>query len=210
MLALLLCVAVQPPADPFAKWDKSIAAIEAQLKAAPPKPDAVFFAGSSTIVYWDVKKSFPDKDYIKVGFGGSRIADSTHFAARILAPHTPGTVVFYAGDNDISGGITADQVAADFKDFCAAIHKAAPKCRVLFIAVKPSIARWKQYDTQTKANGLVKSFCGADARLGFIDVVPLLLGPDGKPVAEYLQKDGLHLSPAGYEKLTAEVNKALK
>ena len=37
MLALLLCVAVQP-ADPFAKWEKDVARIEAQLKASPPKP----------------------------------------------------------------------------------------------------------------------------------------------------------------------------
>ena len=67
-------------------------------EASPPKPGAVFFAGSSSIVKWDLKKSFPDKGYVNVGFGGSQIPDSTHFAPRILAPYAPGTVVFYAGE----------------------------------------------------------------------------------------------------------------
>ena len=211
MLALLLCLAVQPPPDDkFAKWEKDIAAIEERLKKSPPKPGAVFFAGSSSIVKWDLKKSFPDKDYVKVGFGGSQIPDSTHFAPRILGPHKPGTVVFYAGDNDINAGRTPEQVAADFKAFCAAVHKDAPKCRVLFIAVKPSTARWKQFETQKKANALVRAFCEGDPRFGFIDMVPLMLGPDGTPVAEYLLKDGLHMTPAGYEKWTAAVNKVVK
>ena len=43
--------------DPFARWEKNIAAIEKRLKADPPKP-AVFFAGSSSIVLWDLKNGF--------------------------------------------------------------------------------------------------------------------------------------------------------
>src|SRR5688572_5431116 len=99
MLSLLFVAAVQPPvapaprvADPFARWEKNIAAIEKRLKDNPPNPGAVFFAGSSSIVLWDLKKWFPDKDYVNVGFGGSVIRDSTHFAPRILTPHKPGTV----------------------------------------------------------------------------------------------------------------------
>ena len=210
MLALVVCLAAQPPADKFARWEKDIAKIEERLKANPPKPGAVFFAGSSSIVGWDLKQSFPDKDYVKVGFGGSQIPDSTHFAPRILGPHKPGVVVFYAGDNDINAKRAPEQVADDFKAFCAAVHKDAPKCRVLFVAIKPSVARWKQFESQTKANALVKALCGKDERLAFIDIVPLMLGADGMPVAELLKDDGLHMTPAGYEKWTAAVNKALK
>src|SRR5262245_4837294 len=88
MFALLLtAVAAQPPiapppreVDPFARWEKNIVAIEKRLAAAPPKRGAVFFVGSSSIVQWDLKKWFPDAGYVNVGFGGSVIADSTHFA----------------------------------------------------------------------------------------------------------------------------------
>jgi len=213
-LTLALFAAAQPPADPRdadrpARWEKEVAAIEKRLKDAAVKPGGVVFAGSSSIRLWDLKKSFPGADYANAGFGGSEIRDSTHAAARLVTPWQPKAVVFYAGDNDIANNRTAEQVAADFRAFCAAVHEAAPKCRVLFVAVKPSILRWKRFDVQQKANAKVKEFCATDPRLAFVDIVPLMLGTDGKPVPELFAKDGLHLSAAGYEKWTAAVAAAL-
>jgi lysophospholipase L1-like esterase len=217
MLVFSLLLAAPPvevappprPVDPFAKWEKNILAIEKKLAAQAPKPGAVFFAGSSSIVGWDLNKFFPNAGYVNVGFGGSVTADSTHFSPRILNPHKPGTVVFYAGDNDIGRGGKPEQVAADFKEFVAAVRKDNPSVRVLFVAVKPSLARWKLYDAQKKANALVRAYCAADMNLTFVDVVPLMLGADGTPIPELFQKDGLHMTPKGYELWTAAVNAAL-
>jgi lysophospholipase L1-like esterase len=195
--------------DPFAKWEKNIAAIEKRLAAAPPKPGGVFFAGSSSIVKWDLAKWFPDAGYVNVGFGGSVIPDSTHFAPRILTPFKPSVVVFYAGDNDIAAGHKPEQVLSDFRAFVSVLRKDNPSCRVLFIPVKPSMARWKLYDVQTKANALVKAFCEKERGLGYIDIVPAMLGPDGKPTPDLFVKDGLHMSPKGYEIWTAAVKNAL-
>lgn len=217
MFTLLLLLAPPPveiappprPVDPFAKWEKNIASIEKRLTANPPKPGGVFFVGSSSIVKWEVEKSFPGAGYINVGFGGSVVADSTHFAPRILTPHKPGTVVFYASDNDIGRGDKPEQVADNFKAFVGAVREGNPSCRVLFIAVKPSIARWKMFDKQTKANALVKAFCEKEKGLVYVDVVPVMLGADGTPIPELFVKDGLHMAPKGYELWTAEVKKAL-
>ncbi|VTR91393.1 Putative secreted protein OS=Blastopirellula marina DSM 3645 GN=DSM3645_25497 PE=4 SV=1: Lipase_GDSL_2 [Gemmata massiliana] len=216
MFALLLLAPIPPEiappprvADPFAKWEKDVAAIEKRLRASPPKPGAVFFAGSSSIVQWDLKKSFPDTGYVKVGFGGSVITDSTHFAPRILSPHKPGTIVFYAGDNDIGRGSKPENVASDFKAFVTAVRKDNPSCRVLFIAVKPSLARWKKFEDQKKANALVREFCEKEPGLVFVDVVPVMLGADGTPNSELFVKDGLHMTPKGYELWTAAIKKAL-
>lgn len=212
MLTLLSLLFIQPAdVDRFARWEKEIAAIEKRLNANPPVPGGVVFAGSSSTRLWNLNKSFPDKGYANVGFGGSEIRDCTHFAPRIITPLKPSVVVLYAGDNDIAAGRKPAQVLADFQAFAAAaVHKELPKCRVLFIAVKPSIARWKEIDDQKKANALVKEFCGTDPRLGFVDIVPAMLGPDGKPIPELFAKDGLHLSPAGYEKWTAIVKTAIE
>lgn len=217
MLAILLVVATQPPiapppreADPFAKWEKGIAAIEKNLKANPPKPGSVFFVGASTIVRWDLKKYFPDSSYVNVGFGGSVIADSAHFAQRIILPYKPSTIVFYAGDNDIAAGLKGEQVVEDFRSFVSIVRKDNPSCKVLFLAVKPSIARWKMFEEQKKANSLVRLFCEKGDRLAYVDTVTPMLGEDGKPPADLFVKDGLHLSPKGYELWTSIVNKALK
>jgi lysophospholipase L1-like esterase len=198
------------PADPFAKWEKNVAALEKALAANPPKPGAVFFAGSSSVVQWDLKTWFPGAGYVNVGFGGSVIADSTHFAPRILTPYKPGTIVFYAGDNDIGRGGKPEQVLEDFRAFVAAVRKDNLSCRVLFVAVKPSLARWKLFEKQQKANALVKSFCERETGLVFVDVVPLMLRADGTPDPELFVKDGLHMTPKGYELWTAAVKEHLK
>lgn len=214
MLPLVLALAVQPaPKDAdaarFERWQKEVSAIETRLEAAPPKPGRVVFAGSSSTRLWKLDDSFPGKGYVNVGFGGSEVRDSTHFAPRLIAPLKPRAVVLYAGDNDIAAGRTPEQVAADVKGFVAAVRKDAPDCKVLFIAVKPSVARWKKFDDQKKANALVKAICDADPKLAYVDVVPLMLGPDGQPIPDLYAKDGLHLSPAGYARWSAAVAEAL-
>lgn len=211
MLPLLLLCVVQPKdADPFAKWEKEVALIEKRLAVAKPAAGGVLFYGSSSIRLWDLKKSFPDKGYLNAGFGGSQIRDCTHFVSRLVTPFAPKTIVFYAGDNDIAAGRSAEQVEADFKAFRDAVRKDLPKCRILWLPVKPSIARWGKYEEQKKANSHVKKLCDADPLLGAIDTVPDMLDADGKPIPELFVKDGLHLSPAGYDKWTALVKAALE
>ncbi|MBL8866224.1 MAG: hypothetical protein KF873_14295 [Gemmataceae bacterium] len=210
-LSLFLSVAVLA-ADPesFERWEKEIAGIEKRLAAAPPAKGGVVFAGSSSIRLWNLEKSFPGKGYVNVGFGGSEIRDTTHFAARILLPLEPKAIVFYAGDNDIAKKRTPAQVRDDFNAFAKAVHAKLPKARILYLPVKPSIARWKLYDTQKEANALVKSACEADPRLTYVDLVPATLGADGKPKPEFFVKDGLHLSEAGYKAWSDIVRKALE
>jgi len=125
----------------FDKWEKEIAALEKRDQDAPPPKNAILFAGSSSIRRWDLKKSFPDLDVINHGFGGSQIADSTHFAPRIVLKNEPRTVVFYAGDNDIKSGKTPEQVGEDFQAFANLIHKELPKTKIVFISGASSQGR---------------------------------------------------------------------
>jgi len=211
-LAFAVCVVAQPAkdADRIAKWEKEVAAIEKRQAEHPPSKGGIVFAGSSTVRLWDLAKSFPDWKATNSGFGGSEIRDVTHFADRLVFKHQPRAILFYAGDNDVNSGRTPDQVLADFRAFAEAARRKVPKARVYFIAIKPSPARWSKFETQSKANGLVKEFCARDDRLAFIDVVPPLLGKGGQPREELYGKDRLHLSPAGYEVLTEAVRKAVK
>jgi hypothetical protein len=218
-LAAVLCLAplavpavAQPGYEPerAKRWEKEVAAIEQRQAESPPAKGGVVFAGSSTVRLWDEARAFPDWKVTNSGFGGSEIRDVTHFADRLILKHEPRAVVFYAGDNDVNSARTPDQVLADFRAFAEAVHKRLPKATVYFISIKPSVRRWKQFDTQAKANRLVREFCAKDDRLGYVDVVPAMLGPDGKPPPDLFVKDGLHLSPKGYEILSDAVRKAVK
>lgn len=217
-LLLIATVAIaQPPKDkgkpksPFDRWEKTIQNMEKADKKNPPPEGAIQFCGSSSIVLWDLKKSFPKLTVVKRGFGGSQIADSTHFAARIILPYKPKSIVFYAGDNDIAGGKKPEKVHEDFQAFVKAIHDKLPNTKIIYIAIKPSIARWKLMDRMKKANALIEATCKKDAkRLVYLDVVKPMLGEDGKPRKELFVKDGLHMSTEGYKVWTKLVAKELE
>jgi lysophospholipase L1-like esterase len=180
------------------RWEKAIAAFEKSDAKSPPPKGAILFAGSSSIRLWKLETPFPKLPTINRGFGGSQIADSVHFADRIILKHEPKTVVLYAGDNDVAAGKSPQQVAADFRRFVQTVHKSLPRTRILFIAIKPSLRRWKLVEKMREANRLIAKHCEANDRLTYIDVDTPMLGKDGKPRPELFVKDGLHLSPAGY------------
>jgi len=183
----------------FARWEQAIAALERQDQDQPPPKNAIVFVGSSTIRLWDLKKSFPDLQVINRGFGGSQIADSAHFAPRLVTKHAPRLVVLYAGDNDIAQGKTPEQVAADFRSFVRAVYKDLPKTNVLFISVKPSVRRWNLWDKIQKANALIQADCKRDERLIYVDITKPMLGNDGQPRKDLFVAVGLHFNARGYE-----------
>ncbi len=199
LLLLGLCwshgLAQTPPVQ--SPFEKEIQAFEASDRTNPPPKGAILFAGSSSIRKWTtLARDFAGMKVINRGFGGSQIADSTKFADRIILPYAPKVIVMYAGDNDIAAGKTADQVFADYQAFVEKIHARLPETRILFISIKPSLMRWKLKDQQIDANQKIAAL--KDPRLGFIDVYPAMLGPDGKPRPELFVEDGLHMSQAGY------------
>jgi lysophospholipase L1-like esterase len=104
----------------------------------------------------------------------------------------------YAGDNDIAKGKTPEQVAKDFDAFATAVHKALPDTKILYIAIKPSVARWKLADQIRDANDRIEAQCKQDEHCEFIDVWPAMLGDDGKPQPGLFKDDGLHMNDAGY------------
>lgn len=183
----------------FERWEDDIAAFERRDAQNPPPENAVLFVGSSSIRLWDLEMSFPKIETINRGFGGSQIADSVHFADRIVLKHKPRIVVMYAGDNDINAGKSPERVAADFKKFIKTVHADLPETRILFIAIKPSIKRWALAGKMKQANRRIKKICDTNDLLAYIDIFTPMLGPDGRPREELFVEDGLHLNETGYQ-----------
>jgi lysophospholipase L1-like esterase len=183
------------------RWESTIQKFEAQDKTTPPPQNAIVFIGASSIVRWNLPESFPElgPKAINRGFGGSLAADSVRYADRIVIPYKPRTVVFYAGDNDVEANHTPDQIAADFTAFEQKVHGALPQTEIIFISIKPSIRRWPWIEQIKGANALVKQYIAAHKNLAFVDIVPQMIGADGKPRKELLVEDGLHMTPAGYK-----------
>ena len=190
----------------FGQWEKDIAAFEAQDRTNPPPANPVLFAGSSTIRFWTtLAQDFPGQPVLNRGFGGSEIADSTHFADRIVIPYAPKAIFFRAGGNDIANGETPEAVFQDFKEFVATVHAKLPKTDIYFISWSPTIARWQNRDKEKTLNTLVKAYARKTAHLKYIDASQFVLGADGKPRPELFRDDKLHFSAAGYKLLVERV-----
>jgi lysophospholipase L1-like esterase len=196
--------ALEPSASDPAAWKAEMEAFAKLDGHKMPPQDAVLFVGSSSIRLWDLANSFPDLVAINRGFGGSQICDSTLRADDLVGKYRPRLIVFYAGDNDVNSGKSAAQVHVDFTAFVAKVRKSLPKTPIVFISIKPSIARWDQRETQRVANRLIAADCEQDETLEFVDVWPVMLGENGEPKPEIFQPDRLHLNDEGY-KLWAEL-----
>lgn len=196
---LALQAADLPAQQNPSRWEEAIAKYEMQDRESPPPAAGIVFVGSSSIRLWDLKKSFPDLPVINRGFGGSGIGDSVRFADRIVLPYRPRIVVVYAGDNDLARGLTPEQVSHDFEQLVHKIHAALPQTRVIFIGIKPSLARWKLVAEGRTANKLVADFAQQHDHITFLDVGPAMLGEDGMPRKELFVQDGLHLNAQGYQ-----------
>jgi hypothetical protein len=145
-------------ADPDpTRFDADIRVFEAWDRQNSFPPSAVLFVGSSSIRMWPTAESFPDLSVINRGFGGSHVSDVNHFAERIVVKYRPRLVVFYAGDNDIAAGKSPQQVFDDFQAFCRIVSERLPDARILYLPIKPSLARWPLWPKMQAANGLVRN-----------------------------------------------------
>jgi lysophospholipase L1-like esterase len=196
------CVFADESTPDPARFDAEIREFESwDAKNAVP-PNAILFVGSSSIRMWPTAESFPALPVINRGFGGSHISDVNHFAHRIVLKYKPRTIVFYAGDNDIAAGKSPQQVADDFLSFTKLVHDRLPDTRILFLPVKPSIARWKLWPQMQQANALVENLAERNEQLDYVDTATPMLTADKKPRNDIFLNDGLHMNAAGYRAWT--------
>ncbi|MBN1421470.1 MAG: PQQ-binding-like beta-propeller repeat protein [Planctomycetes bacterium] len=192
------------------RWEPAIRRFEERDKVSPPPKEGILFFGSSTMVGWNLARWFPGLPVINRGFGGSRIPDCIRYAPRIALPYAPRTIVFYAGENDVASGTSPDRVFEDFQRFVRAVREELPRTRIIFIGIKPSIARWKLVEAMRAANAAIRGFAEKDPLIEYVDLEAPLLGPDGSPRRELFKDDGLHFNDKGYAILTALVRPLLE
>ena len=182
------------------RWESAIAEFEATDKTNPPPPNAIEFIGSSSIRRWtNAPAQFPGHQIFNRGFGGSHLGDSTAFVERIVLPYRPKLVVLYAGDNDISAGLSSEKVFADFREFVRKIHAALPDTRIAFISIKACPAREKYLKPVEATNKLIRNYIRKDKKLLYIDVFRASFTGKDKLRTDIYMADGLHPNEAGYE-----------
>lgn len=192
------CLFAQPPLT----FEAEIRAFEQLDSIEKPAKGQILLYGSSTMRLWATfREDLAGYSVVNRGFGGSQMSDAIHYFDRVVVPLAPSLILLYEGDNDITNGRkTPRRIFKDYKHFMNLVHKKLPGTKVAIYTLRPSVARESTMPQQRELNALFRKYCKKHSkRAFFIDAYELLLTPDGKPNAEYLVEDRLHLNPTGYE-----------
>jgi lysophospholipase L1-like esterase len=128
----------------------------------------------------------------------------------LFFPYAPRQIVFRAGGNDLANGKSPEQVFADYKAFVALVEQVLPDTRITYISWNPTIARWSQRDKEAEMNRMIKDFSSGNRHFEYVETADMILGADGKPRADLLRADHLHLNAAGYKLLADRVRPYLQ
>jgi lysophospholipase L1-like esterase len=168
----------------------------------PPKGQIVF-AGSSSFTKWrDVAMYFPGYPIINRGFGGATLVDLIYYVDETIIKYQPRQVFIYCGENDMADvdTVTPATVLERFKTLHAILLKKLPKStKIVFISIKPSIARWHLEPKYIEANKIIQAYIATQKNIQFLDVHNAMLDGNREVLKDIFIADKLHMNTKGYQ-----------
>jgi lysophospholipase L1-like esterase len=199
-----LCAAVALPAaaqspELVARFEKQVAAYEAQDRVAAPPKGAILFAGDSQFFRWQsIHEDLPGYTLVNRGIDSFQFRDLLRYADRIVIPYQPRLIVLHVGGNDVHNGRTPAQVLDDFKAFVGVVRAKLPGVPVVYSSITPGPGRWDEAPQRQEANRMIREFVAHERDLKFVDLWDAMLTPDGKPREDIWVADRVHPNHAGY------------
>jgi hypothetical protein len=167
----------------------------------PPKGQIVF-AGSSSFTKWkDVAMYFPGYPIINRGFGGASLVDLIYYVDDAIIKYQPGQVFIYCGENDMADVDTLSPatVLQRFKTLHTILLKKLPRpTKIIFVSIKPSVARWHLESKFLEANKLIKAYIDNQKNIQYLDVHTAMLDENKIVLQDIFIADKLHMNPKGY------------
>jgi lysophospholipase L1-like esterase len=196
----LLASPVIAAGDDFSRREREVKNFEENDRRNPPKPGAILFTGSSSILRWtSLAADFAPHYVISRGFAGGGITDLTYFSRRIIVPYHPKMIVVYAGENDLVVGRSPEGVLADFDFFVKKLRMDVPDVTTGFISIKPSPGRTELLQRIRTSNKLIEQYTTEHKGIKYIDVFTSMIDTTGAIRKELFDRDGIHMNKAGYE-----------
>jgi lysophospholipase L1-like esterase len=169
---------------------------------AMPAANSILFVGSSSFNYWkDISNYFPGYPIINRGFGGSSLTDVIYFNKETILKYKPKQIYIYCGENDIAASdtITPQIVFERFKTLYTIIRThLGNKIPVMYVSIKPSVARWTMEEKFVASNTLIHNFINKQKHTQFLDVHSAMLDTNGEVFKDIFIGDKLHMNARGY------------
>jgi len=162
--------------------------------------------GSSTIKKLNQKKYLNCGRWLNRGIGNSTISNlSTYLSVSPLSIN-PSQILLYAGENDISRGLSSDETTNTYKKFLSYLSSEYPDSSIHVLAIKPSPKRQAHWSKFSTVNNTL------EAELKDMENVTFHTHPKGEQGfgnSSFID-DGIHLTEEGYSMLTAGLREICK
>jgi lysophospholipase L1-like esterase len=199
VLDLEMAQRVYEKTDPPEWYENEIRIFEIMDRYNPPPDSAILFTGSSTIRRWyNLSGDMYPWIVINRGFGGSVMKELNLNAERIVFPYKPSRIFVYEGDNDITRGIKPSAFLEECKTFISRCQQRLPGTDIIFLSIKPSPSRMRQWKQMDRANQMLEDLCRRNENVFFIDISSSMFLKPGILKNNIYAEDGVHLNDQGY------------
>jgi lysophospholipase L1-like esterase len=177
----------------------------------------ILFVGSSSIVFWETAKSFPDLPITNRGFGGASLPEVIHYYDDVIKNHNPSMMIVYC-DIDVENGKSPDFSVNAFKELINKVEADFDEIPILLMSMKPTLID-DDLGADVRKNKMITNqklieYTRSKSNLHYVDITSPMLDQDGKLREDIFIDDGMHLNPLGYTLwdpiMTAAIEKVRK
>lgn len=157
----------------------------------------IWFVGSSTFGRWStLERDLSPWHAVNRGVNGARIGQLVRRFAHDRPGPPPAALVFYAGENDIAFGMSADETFATLSRFVQEKRRLLGATPLILLSLKLAPTRVMDRAAHDRFDGQARSLVAGSPDLRWLNIGPLTLR-DGRPGPFFVQ-DGIHLNAVGY------------
>ena len=182
------------------EYEADVRELEINLHNKDLENKKIVLYGSSTFKDWDnAHLDLSLNNLSNLGFGGSTLVSCRTYFNRLVVPYNPDTMLFYAGDNDIGSGTSAEDLLNEFILFTSEVNEKIPHTRCFYISIKPSIFRKDYLDIILESNEKIKKSINYLDQWKYIDLCTPMLETGYE---KFYGEDPLHMNVLGYSLLS--------
>ena len=208
IISLVASVAVAQTTrfKPSKRYSQRMVTIKQEVKKYRGHRDVTLMLGDSESEYggnWNQR--IPGHCIVNQGIVGDTAPGITYRLDQVAALQ-PKRIFFECGVNDLSQGLTPDQVAQRVIRLIQQIRKRVPKATLYVESLLPineHFGNWKLLKGKTNdipyINSKIRAYCNKQG-IHYVDLFSLLKEPHSNTLRREFSIDGLHLSPLGYQK----------
>ena len=168
--------------------------------------NAVVFVGDSLVGGWKgLGKAFPGIKVANRGVGGDVSRGVLFRLQEDVLDLNPRAIVFCVGSNDLSAHAKTDDTIANIGAIVDLTRKANPNAPIILCTIPPRNVPSAPIlpGSLENLNSRIKTYGTGKPNLVVFDLFTVFATPEGALNPDYIGKDGIHITPAGFEKWAA-------